>query len=959
MFRLILTFLLLILATNVTFPENPKEFFKRLMQSAHPLPEYDIKELPAIPFSEPSGKGFFLNIPTTVDEVGQYQMQNESSIAVNPKNPKILIASAVDYRDTSATWVYFSTDGGRNWKNKKLGRPYPNWRSSNDPSVAFSYDGVGYLVYGGFGNLSDTGVLYGENGVFLARTFDDCKTWEAHIPVIVHRGPQTLDSVFEDKYYICVDNSPNSPYKGSLYIPWKRVVPRDSSTQIVISKSTDKGTTWSVPIPVSLRKPGSSEDTTFGQSFPIATVGPNGEVFLFWNDGIEKGIGFAKSLDGGNSFTEPKIIIKYNPFGKAKLITNQGYRHTVKNKVRAEAYPSVACDVTGGERNGYLYLCWSADSIPNVYFSRSTDGGESWSTPKVVHSDLKNDQFWHWLAIDPTNGDLAIMFLDSRRDPENLLVECWVSFSSDGGENWIDKPVSDVAIDLRLNPFTDNSFAGDYSGCAFFSGKIYPSWVDMRNSVKNIFDSDVYTAYININTPNPPQNFVAKTIPNEPTTIQLNWEPPTSKVFGHPFNSMELSYVLRRNEVFVASFPFSFYSFKDTGLIPYQNYRYSLCSVLGSDTSVEVFSNAFAGGAKDLRPPSIVSKVVEDGNTNQICVDIPRLRADSITPIVNMAKLLVYDVDTLLYEVPLNSDDTGKVVCVNFLTKGEGFYRIRTRVADKDGNRSDFSNEIIAFRGKVVDISVENYIDEFDVASSKKYLRYNGWGYSTNFFVSPPSSITDSPQGNYPTRTVLTIGTFPFKFSGDGYIVLSFDNAAIIHRSDSGLVEIVNAENESIVLERYNMERFAPWQDKILDQNDWKKESIILDAKEITKVLGNDFLYIQFRLYSGTIGVDDGWYIDNLEIRKSATMVEHFGLEGDIEIFPNPTEKYLNFKSTKTYDRFNLQDIYGNLIDIEPIHRFSNEALFDVSSLPSGVYFLSVGANNEGYRRILPFVVKK
>ncbi|MFN3781126.1 MAG: hypothetical protein ACK4SO_02995, partial [Candidatus Kapaibacteriota bacterium] len=428
--------LIVLLYSISTLSDNPREYFKKLIQTAHPLPDLDVKELPAVPFAEPSSSSFFYNVPVTVEEVGQYQMQNESSIAVNPKNPKVLISMAVDYRDTSAAWIYFSTDGGRTWKNKKLGRPYPNWRSSNDPSVAFSYDGIGYAVYGAFGNLSDSSLLFGENGVFLARTFDECKTWEAHIPIIVHRGEQTLDSAFEDKYYITVDNSLSSPFKGNLYVTWKRVIPRDSSTQIVISKSTDKGITWSTPVPVSPRKSGSSEDTTFGQSFPLATCGPNGEVFVVWNDGIEKGIGFAKSTDGGNSFSAPKIIIRYNPFGRPKNITNQGYRHTVKDKVRAEAYPSIVCDYTGGPRNGYLYLCWAADSVPNIYFSRSTDGGQSWTTPKIVHSVEDNDQFWPWIALDPVNGDLAIMYLDSRRDLQNIFVECWVSYSSDGGQTW-------------------------------------------------------------------------------------------------------------------------------------------------------------------------------------------------------------------------------------------------------------------------------------------------------------------------------------------------------------------------------------------------------------------------------------------------------------------------------------------------------------------------------------------
>lgn len=941
-----------------TNAEDPREFFRRLKENAHPLPELEIKELPTVPFAEPSVSSFFLNIPTTVDEVGQYQMQNESSIAVNPKNPKILIASAVDYRDTSATWVYFSTDGGHTWRNKKLGRPFPNWRSSNDPSVAYSYDGVGYLVYGGFGNVSDTGLLYGENGVFLSRTFDDCQTWEAHIPIIVHRGVQTLDSAFEDKYYITVDNSPQSPFRGNLYVPWKRVVPKDSSTQIVISKSTDKGTTWSVPLPISPKKAGSSEDTTFGQSFPLATIGPNGEVYVVWNDGIEKGIGFAKSTDGGESFTEPKIIIKYKPFGKPKYITNQGYRHTVKGRVRAEAYPSIVCDYTGGPRNGYLYLCWSADSIPNVYFSRSTDGGQTWSSPKIVHSDENNDQFWQWIAIDPTNGDLAIMYLDSRRDPENTLVECWVSYSSDGGETWIDRPVSDVATDLRLNPFTDNSFAGDYSGCAFYDGKIYPSWVDMRNSVKNIFDSDVYTAFIKLTSPNPPENFLAKTIPNEPKAISLSWNPPKSRVFGHPLNPQDVFYILKREGNRIASLPFNFSSFKDTGLVPYKFYNYSISAAIGNDTSIEVFSGAFSGGAKNLANPSIVSKKVENGSTSEICVLTPRVRADSITPIVNIAKVQLYDVDRFLFDFALDFSDTGKVVCVPF-NVDDGFYRVRAKVVDSDGNQSDFSNEIIAYKGQIIDLSTQTYFDDFTNTVPKKYLKFNGWDYSTNFFVSAPSAITDSPQGNYPNRTELILGLYPFKLNLQGNLVLSFDNAAIIHRTDTGFVELVNDAGESLVLGRYNMEDYAPWKDKMLDQSDWRRERIEIPVDEIISNIGNEFVYLRFRLVSGNIGVDDGWYIDNVEISQKPTLIEQEKRSEIATVFPNPTTRYLKLLFEGEIEESKILDLFGNEKTITFCSKVGGELLFDLNEFPNGTYFLAVKPEKQNKRFICPFVLMK
>lgn len=93
-----------------------------------------------------------------------------------------------------------------------------------------------------------------------------------------------------------VGQFPISPYYKRLYIPWKRVINRDSSTQIVNVYSTDQGNTWSVPVQVSNRISGISEDTTFGQSFPLSVTGPLGQVYTVWNFGPKKSIGFLNPL---------------------------------------------------------------------------------------------------------------------------------------------------------------------------------------------------------------------------------------------------------------------------------------------------------------------------------------------------------------------------------------------------------------------------------------------------------------------------------------------------------------------------------------------------------------------------------------------------------------------------------------------------------------------------------------
>ncbi len=585
--------------------EKVSSYFKKLMENAHPTPilekgsEYIPPYLLSLPEVNAGSEFENKNISNETTEQG---IQNENSIAVNPKNPKNLIASAVDYRDNSSTWVYVSSDAGKTWESKNLGKVKNLWPSSNDPSVAFSPDGTAYLMYGAFSSTK------GENGVFFARSSNEGKTWEAHIPVIIHTGTQTKDSAFEDKYYIEVDKSPKSAFYKNLYTPWKRVTAKDSATQIVLSRSTDNGATWQVPLAVSPRKTGTSEDTTYGQSFPLTTTGPNGELYVTWNDGIVHGVGFAKSLDGGLIFSQPKIIKNYNIFGTTKFLTSQGgYRHTLKGIVRAETYPVMRCDWTAGKYSGNLYLTWAGDSIPNIYFSKSTDKGETWSDSKIIHSTNKGDQFWQWLAIDPSNGDLAVMYLDSRNDDNNLQVESYVSYSQDAGDTWIDRKVSDTWSDIRKNPFGGN-FSGDYSGCAFSNGIIYPSWFDTRNvNAQNSSDDDVYTAIVNTKAPNSPKNFEVKINPDMTDRLNISWEPDYQSTFGKTLSSNEISFEVYKNNIYLNTFNGLTKNFVDSNLTPFAKYDYSIKAVNSTDSSVSVKAFSFAGGAKQPDSPKIIS----------------------------------------------------------------------------------------------------------------------------------------------------------------------------------------------------------------------------------------------------------------------------------------------------------------------------------------------------------------
>ncbi len=929
--------------------QQASDFYKKVMERAHPTPEPQKPQVRTKTLAEPLTTPIFENVNTITPVDKESAAQNESSIAVNPTNPQNLIASAVDYRNNSETKVYVTHDGGRTWENKFLGHVEQGWRSSNDPSVAFDAEGVAYLCYGGFGNTSSGDVLWGENGVFIARSFDEGRTWEAHIPVIKHEGQMTLDSVFEDKYYISVDNSPESPYYRHIYNPWKRMSPRDSATQIVLSKSTDQGAAWSTPVPVSPRKPGTSLDTTYGQSFPLAATGPEGTVYCVWNDGIVHGVGFAKSTNGSKSFTEPEIIHHYEIFGETKLLEGQGYLHAVKDTVRAEAYPVIDVDIYDtSPRKGTIYLCWSADRVPNIYFSKSTDKGETWTEPVIVHSDTTNDQFWQWMDIDPMNGDLAIMYLDSRNDPDNILTECYVSYSSDGGETWIDRPASDMSSDLRQNPFR-RQFAGDYNGLAFYDGIIYPSWVDMRNAEDNINDDDVFTAIVNTRAPKPPKNFEVQLIPEEPDRLVLSWQAPAEKVFGQELKKEDFHYVLYRDGEEHKEVESSENSLLDSSLTPFEKYQYSLCAVVDEDTSRKVTDSSFAGGAKEPKAPKIVYKSGSESNEITLMIRMPSRRIDDVTPLVSLDKAYIYR-DSELYEtLELEKSDTSKIIKFTDNVDEEGYYRYKVKIRnsfdnpDIDPQESDFSSEEIVFAGKIENSFTEN----FDSPPLPRYLITGDWGTADNFAKSAPFSMTESPDGNYEDRQNTYMLVFPVLADSE-FMQLSFWHAALVSYQDSAIVEYsVNNTKDWEILEFYNQRKYEPWGKDGLNSEDWKRETIDLPE------MSDDTLFVRFRFTSNAFMNNDGWYIDDATISEASSVKDSKPNEGNMEIYPNPSSDILNiyfynmnFTSVKNISLFN---IFGREISVEKsIKNWDKNSLtIDVSNLNSGVYILNIQSAND------------
>jgi hypothetical protein len=401
--------------------------------------------------------------------------QNEPFVAMNPLDPNNLIAGANEGGLTCCRQgFYSSTNGGRTWRNGQIPQP-SGLGFSSDPGIAGDAQGNTYFSFIAFSSSND------DNGVYVSKSTNGGRTFRAPVAVLAHRGQANPD--FEDKPFIAVDANPASPYANNVYVSWSGFLATGSAVEIRFSRSTDAGGTFSAPMV--LRRSGS-------QQFSLPVVGPDGTLYVIWARSVNYVT--AKSTNGGMAFEREVRAASFTPIGTLDPDTG---RRLLNGGFRVSSYPAMTVDTSSGPRRGNLYLIWSdgRNGDADVFFARSTDAGQTWSEPVRMNDDPMGngkDQFMPWIAVDPTNGNIVVMFYDRRADANNLLLDVYVARSTDGGETFEPNlKVTTVSSNPLNDPIFGGSFIGDYNGLVVHGNLAYPAWTDMRNRQQDIFGAQV------------------------------------------------------------------------------------------------------------------------------------------------------------------------------------------------------------------------------------------------------------------------------------------------------------------------------------------------------------------------------------------------------------------------------------------------------------------------------------
>jgi hypothetical protein len=336
--------------------------------------------------------------------------QNETAIAVDPNDSNRVVAAANDY--VTRTWscsisgapcsalgdaysgTDFSNNGGGTWccsssDPSHIGTLIPGvehlvggqYDAGGDPAVAFDSHGHVYYAGLGFDRTSPPNTVAVNKG-----TFDGGGSLSWGAPTFINQttSPATLN----DKEWIGADWHPSSPFRDRVYVSWTRYIFNPANgkyvqSPIAFAYSTNGGAAFSTPQLI-------SGNVLYSQGSRVV-VGYDGTVYVFWEGATRlatlDGTWMAKSTDGGATFSTP-----------VEIAPLQDIISPANTVFRVNSFP--AADVAP---NGDLYVSWSSqqsnssglcpsrtntDCHLSALYSRSTDGGATWSTPALIFPAL-------------------------------------------------------------------------------------------------------------------------------------------------------------------------------------------------------------------------------------------------------------------------------------------------------------------------------------------------------------------------------------------------------------------------------------------------------------------------------------------------------------------------------------------------------------------------------------------
>jgi hypothetical protein len=462
-------------------------------------------------------------VQATKTNVDPGRMYSTPTFAVDPENSLRIVAAAADLRSRRCD-VMRSVDGGASWTMLDASpalASYPFCSQSQggviQAPMAFGRHGTIYMATGGW---DDQDGARASGAIVLSRSSNLGDTWESTL-VYNARG-KTGDAAenVRPAQGLVVDTKHGS--EDVVVVSFNLSKPNASAPNAepnrpMVATSTDGGRNFGAPVDLASGQfdaapvrqqaltsrttvtlaPGATTTSTtappansragqpdqaanFGGSNARLAIDGKGKIYALWQSAASNitpappaGRFLSTSADGGKTWTTSQAMpFSYDNAAPRFAVSPKGVLHIVYQR---NPKPDL---------NGYA----------EVYHQASTDGGKSWSDPKVLSDDNEADlkvQVIPNVSVAP-NGRVDAVWWDTRDDPGTRSNDVYYSYSTDDGRTWSkNERITDQSVDRKVGVWGANYDITSPPSVLSTDAYAVFGWDDTRNT------TDFYTIPIN------------------------------------------------------------------------------------------------------------------------------------------------------------------------------------------------------------------------------------------------------------------------------------------------------------------------------------------------------------------------------------------------------------------------------------------------------------------------------
>jgi hypothetical protein len=277
-----------------------------------------------------------------------------------------------------------------------------------------------------------------------------------------------------DKDWMTVDNFPGKG-QGIIYVSFTDFAPFGGST-IRLTRSLTDGATWIPPQGVALSPSG---DTVQGS---YIVVGPDHVVYDFYLDGTafdHQQIMVTKSTNFGQTFSTPTPVVTLATTGvNGDLGLNGGFRTNAFPHVAVNP-------VTGALYLVYNDKGIGSDLADIYFTQSTNGGASWSNPVRVDDDLTSNDQWQPDIAVTPDGTKLFSGWYDRRLDPHNSAVNWFGTIADINGSTVTFRPnfrISSQAFPVVIgqDPVVNTTYMGDYDTAVADNSFFYTTWGDNR-----------------------------------------------------------------------------------------------------------------------------------------------------------------------------------------------------------------------------------------------------------------------------------------------------------------------------------------------------------------------------------------------------------------------------------------------------------------------------------------------